>query len=61
MKLCKSLLSQYEALVLNEIHTKTEVCGGLEYLNQKIASFLYQHTDKVNKPKPISKKINDSL
>ena len=27
----------------------------LEYLNRKIVSFPYQHTDKVDKPKPISK------
>ncbi len=27
----------------------------LEYLNQKTASFLYQHTDKVNRPQPIPK------
>lgn len=27
----------------------------LEYLNQRITSFPYQHTDKVNKPHPVPK------
>lgn len=27
----------------------------LEYLNRKIVSFHYQHSDKIDKPQPISK------